>query len=78
MASPSIRQDRSGSFAMAARGQANGEVIALAGVKGHRVVLALGENAETVVLDFVNPAGARRRLLSGAGKARLVAPQLAL
>jgi hypothetical protein len=47
-------------------------------VKGHRVALALGENAETVVLDFVNAAGARRRLLSGAGKATLVARQLAL
>ena len=78
MASPSIMQNRSDSFAMAARGQAIGEVIAVAGVKGYRVALALGENAETVVLRFANPTGARRRLLSGAGKARLVARQLAL
>jgi hypothetical protein len=53
---------------MAARGQAIGEVIALAGVKGHRVALALGENAETVVLDFVNPAGPAGGFLAGRGR----------
>jgi hypothetical protein len=63
-------QNRSDSFAMAARGQAIGEVIAVAGVKGHRVALALGENAETVVLDFVNPAGPAGGFLAGRGRQR--------
>ena len=50
--------------------EAIGEVIALAGVKGHAGGVALGENAEAVVLDFVNPAGPARRPLGRAGQAQ--------
>jgi len=58
--------------------EAIGEVIAPAGVEGNAGGVALGENAEAVVLDLVNPARPRRRLHRGAGKAGLVAPQLGL
>ena len=56
----------------------NGEVIAVARVKCHRAAVALGENAEAVVLDFVNPARRGWQPLGGAGQTGFEALQLAL
>ena len=51
--------------------EAVGEVIAVASGEPHTVAIAAGEDAETVVLNLVDPAGTGRRLLGWLGQARL-------
>ena len=60
------------------QGETLGKVEALPGDKLHATVVEVGQDAEAVVLDFVNPAGPGRRLFGEARQARLVTPDLAL
>jgi hypothetical protein len=45
-----------------------GEVGTVAGVKPHPIAIAAGQDAEVVVLDFMDPAGADRGSLAGLGR----------
>jgi hypothetical protein len=47
-------------------------------VKPHAASIALRQDAEAIVLDFVNPTRPGRRRFGGAGKAGFDPPQLAL
>ena len=50
---------------------AGGKICAVAGEQPHALRIPPGKDAKAVELDFVNPTGARRRLLRRARKARL-------
>jgi len=75
MASPSIRQERTGSSASCCHdeGEALGKIVAVAGIEPHAAGVAQREDAEAVVLDLVQPAGAGRQLL-GWGMPRRATP----
>src|SRR6516162_4739534 len=71
MASPSSTHERTGGFDRRRDlGKARREIVAVARVEPNASGLAPGENAETVVLDFVNPIWTRRRLFRRTGQAR--------
>jgi hypothetical protein len=54
-------------------GKAIGEVVTISRDKAHAGGVAVRQDAEAIMLDLVNPAGASRRLFSGARQARLKA-----
>ena len=47
---------------------AGGKICAVAGEQPHALRIPPGKDAKAVVLDFVNPAGPRRRLFRGRGR----------
>jgi hypothetical protein len=51
--------------------EAVSEIVAIARVEPHALGVAPSQDAEAIVLDFMNPVWARRRLFGWAGKARL-------
>jgi hypothetical protein len=77
IASSPLQRRRSKSNTARSFASQTGKILARPGVKGHCVALARGENAEAVVLDFVNPAGAPAPSWQ-AGQVRFYALQLAL
>jgi hypothetical protein len=72
MASPSITHDRTQRLPTASTifGKRAVEVIPVAGEQPDALGVPPSEDAEPVVLDFVNPAGPSRRLFRRSGKAR--------
>jgi hypothetical protein len=80
MASASMRHDRTGNAAIAAAAYWNrvGKIMALAAEQPHVGAVAPGHDPEAVVLDLVNPAFARWRLLGRPGQTRLKALHMAL
>jgi hypothetical protein len=71
MASPSITHERTGrlSTAVTIFGYRAVKSEPFAGGEPDAILVAPGEDAEAVVLDFVNPIRARRRLLGRARQA---------
>ena len=55
-------------------GSSCGEVVAVPSYEPHAVAVAVGENAKAVVLDFVNLARARWRLLCRPGQTWIETP----
>src|SRR5271170_2153786 len=80
IASPSSTQECTGRPARASTtsGERSAKSKPLRGDQAHTVAFAMDDDAKTVVLDFVNPAGPRGRLLGGTGQARFEAPDRAL
>ena len=69
IASPSITHVRTGSATDGATsGKTAGKILGLAGDQPHAAGLALGQNAEAVVLDLVNPARPAGGALAGRGR----------
>jgi hypothetical protein len=54
------------------------EIIPVARGEPDAIAVAVSDDAKAVVLDFVNPAGARWRLLGRPGQTRIEAPDRAL
>ena len=78
IASPSIRNDRAGSAVTAATNdwKAIGKVIAVAGEQSDTGTVPPGQDPKAIVLDFVNPAQARRRDLRwGDGRRGSIIPK---
>ena len=80
MASPSTMQERAGRAAIAATASGNRSARSnpFRVISRTRPASSAAQDAETVILDFVNPARPGRRLFRWARQARFVAPHLAL